>query len=224
MDELKSLEDGNRSQNSYYEKHSTSNEYLVNVERSEDELSLLQLKDSSKRAFNSERKEQNTSIGAKYMKELYEKKMEQEKTEISKNLSDEKVKNSELCIEIKILENDLREHFDISHQLEMTKVKIDTLTTQMDSKEAYYQYQIESLHKDYKKQITDKNDQITFLRNKQSQTVQDLQNEIFNRDNIITTKVEVIKKQREEDLRTFIESKEDLEKKMNEEKDLQLKK
>lgn len=200
-----------------------SNADLMNCEKSDDELSLLQLKDNSKRASNSEKKEPNTSIGAKYMKELYNQ-MENEKFQINQKLAEEKKKNNELSSKIKNLELDLEEHRDISQQLEKTRIKIEHLTSQMNEKEAYYQYQIESLHKDYKKQLNDKNDQIMFLRNKLSHTVQELQNEVVNRESAINTKVEVIKKQREEDLRTFIDSKEEIERRMNEERDLQLKK
>lgn len=101
---------------------------------------------------------------------------------------------------------------------------VNQLEQKLQQKEAQYQLQIQSLHKDYKSQLSDKADQITFLREKLSQTVQELHHEVQSRDRVIHEKVSAIKKQREEDLKTFIESKEALEKRMASERDSQLQK
>lgn len=102
--------------------------------------------------------------------------------------------------------------------------KIWFLETKMKQKESLYIHQIESLHSDYESKLQEKEDTIEFLRTKVSQTVKDLQKEVSEREGIINSRVSSVRKQREEDLKTFIESKEDIERQMKSERTAKLKK
>lgn len=79
---------------------------------------------------------------------------------------------------------------------------------------------LKNLEDSYKVLISEKTNQIDFLRNKLNQCVAELQTEIANRDKIIDERVKKVEKLRDDDLQNYIQSKEEIERKIQDKKEV----
>ncbi|CAI2379024.1 unnamed protein product [Moneuplotes crassus] len=162
-----------------------------------------------------------------HMRKLYTQ-MQAEKEAVQARLDIEHERRINLEQEVQdlktLIERKVEDEAEISCQLSSTKSKLVTLSTKFSQKESQLTTQIQSLQKDYTEQLDERDSRIEFLQQRVSKTIEDLQKEIDQREEIIQQRVSVVKKQREDDLRTFIESKEDIERKVQQERDQYIKK
>ena len=68
------------------------------------------------------------------------------------------------------------------------------LEQKLSQREGKYQLELQDLHWSYQNEIREKDENIEFLRNRVDQIMNDLQKEIKDRDNIINSKVMMVKR------------------------------
>ena len=155
--------------------------------------------------------------------------LQEERDKIKEDYLNEKIKCQQFVDKIKKLEEKLGTplifQYYIDQEKELNRIsqskdqQISELERALKLNTNHHQKQISKINHDSKveinKVIADKSSQIAFLRQKLSQTVNELQNEITAREEVIKFEVTKIQKQRDDDLKNFIESKEELERKMH---------
>lgn len=158
-----------------------------------------------------------------FIKEHFNK-LQEEKDKASENYQQEKLKNQKLSAMVEKLKEQLDQEKEINRANQQKDQRISELERALANNTKHHQNQISKLNYEFdlklESALDEKANQIGFLKSKLSQAVADLQTEIANRNEIIKEKVAKVSKQRDEDLKTFIESKEEIERKVTKEQEL----